>query len=75
MVSTNSYEDYDSESCDDCCNDKISEYQSALEEANNNIEEANSMIEAAKYYAWETYDEMGEALDSLETVDTVSEPY
>lgn len=40
------------------------DYQSALEEANYNIEEA-------KYYSWESYDEMGEALDNLETV---SEP-
>ncbi|OGI46714.1 hypothetical protein A2121_02000 [Candidatus Nomurabacteria bacterium GWB1_40_6] len=29
---------------------------------------ANSNIEDAKWYAWESYDEMGDALDNLETV-------
>lgn len=53
---------------------RLSNYQFALEGANNNIEEANSMIEDAKYYAWESYDEMGDALDNLGTVDTVLEP-
>jgi len=50
------------------------EYKNALEEANNNIDEANSMIEEAKWYSWERYEEMGDALDSLYTIDTVSEP-
>lgn len=36
-------------------------YQEALQEANSNIEDA-------KYSAWESYDEMGYALDNLETV-------
>ena len=43
---------------------RISDFETALEEANDNIENAKS-------YAWESYEEMGEALDSL---DTVSEP-
>lgn len=52
----------------------ITEYQSALEEANNNIEEANSTIEDAQGYTWSSYEDMGYALDNLETVETVSEP-
>lgn len=48
--------------------------KSALEEANSNIEEANDNITGAQYYAWESYEEMGDALDNLNTVDTVSEP-
>lgn len=47
----------------------------ALDEANTNIEQANSNIEEAQYYTWESYDEMGYALESLETVDTVDSPY
>jgi hypothetical protein len=43
----------------------VDEYQSALEEANSNIENAQS-------YAWSDYEEMGYALDNLQTV---SEPY
>ncbi len=54
--------------------DNIDGYSNALDEANSNIEEANSIIEDAKGYAWESYDDMGYALESLETVDTVSEP-
>lgn len=52
----------------------VSSYSYALDEANNNIEEANSSIEDAQGYAWSSYDEMGWALDNLETVDTVSNP-
>lgn len=37
-------------------------YSDALDQANSNIEDAQS-------YAWESYDEMGYALDSLETVE------
>lgn len=54
--------------------DQLSEYESALSEANDNIEEANSIIEDAQSYAWSDYDEMGYALDNLETVDTVYGP-
>ncbi|MBI2448623.1 hypothetical protein HYV44_03680 [Candidatus Microgenomates bacterium] len=54
--------------------DTIDEYRSALSEANDNIEQANSIIEDAKWYTWESYDDMGYALDSMDTVDTVSEP-
>lgn len=55
--------------------DRLDEYQSALSEANDNIDSANSNIEDAQGYAWSSYEEMGEALDNLSTVDTVSEPY
>ena len=55
--------------------ESISQYQSALSEANDNIEEANSIIEDAQGYAWSSYEDMGYALDNLSTVDTVSEPW
>ena len=55
--------------------DRLSEYQSALNYANENIEEANSIIEDAQSYAWSDYYDMGYALDDMYTVDTVSEPY
>lgn len=42
--------------------DMLSEYEEALNQANNNIEEAS-------WYAWESYEDMGYALESLETVD------
>lgn len=32
------------------------------------LDQANSNIHDAKYYAWESYDEMGEALEGLEEV-------
>lgn len=54
--------------------DEVDEYQYALERANENIEEANSNIEDARNYAWSTYDEMGDILDNLDTVDTISAP-
>lgn len=54
--------------------ERIEEYRQALEDANNNIEEANSNIEEAKSNAWETYEDMGNALDNIDTVDTISEP-
>lgn len=55
--------------------DTVYSYEDALSEANSNIEQCNANIEDAQVYAWESYDEMGEALDYLETVDTVDEPY
>lgn len=51
---------------------ELRNYESALDEANDNIEQANSYIEEAQWYAWESYEEMGEALDNLQTVDTVT---
>jgi len=51
----------------------LQSYKNALEEANNNIEEANYIIEEARGYAWENYEDMGYALESLNTVNTVYE--
>ncbi len=56
------------------CQFSLDDYQSALEEANQNIDEANSVIEDAQGYAWSSYQEMGDALGNLYTVNTVSEP-
>lgn len=50
------------------------EYDYSLNQANDNIEEANSIIEDAQGYAWSSYEEMGEALENLSTVDTVRAP-
>jgi hypothetical protein len=52
----------------------VEDYSHALNEANDNIEEANSNIEDAQSYAWSDYEDMGNALESLSTVDTVSSP-
>ncbi len=51
---------------------ELSNYEYALEEANNNIEELNSIIEDAQDYAWSSYEEMGEALDNLYILDAVN---
>lgn len=45
----------------DSCTDEKDEYISALDEANNNISNA-------KYSTWESYDDMGYALEGLEEV-------
>lgn len=42
--------------------DKTNSYSDALDQANSNIEDAQS-------YAWSSYDDMGDALDNLETVE------
>lgn len=47
----------------------------AIDEANNNIEEANSNIENAKFEVWESYEDMGYALDGLETIYTVEKTW
>lgn len=41
---------------------RASSYSDALDQANSNIEDAQS-------YAWSSYDDMGYALDNLETVE------
>ncbi len=41
---------------------EVSSYSDALDQANSNIEDAQS-------YAWSSYDDMGYALDNLETVE------
>jgi len=59
---------------DSACFESLEEYKDKLHEANHTIEDLNYKIEEAKSSAWEDYDEMGEALDSLETIDPISEP-
>ncbi|MFA5838747.1 MAG: hypothetical protein WC849_02315 [Candidatus Paceibacterota bacterium] len=41
---------------------KVNSYSDALDQANSSIEDAQS-------YAWSSYDDMGYALDNLETVE------
>jgi hypothetical protein len=41
---------------------KVNSYSDALEQANSNIDDA-------KGYAWSSYEDMGYALDNLETVE------
>lgn len=55
-------------------NDLAISYDGALAEANSTIEEANDAIETAKYDAWNDYDSMGDALDTLDTFDTIAVP-
>lgn len=58
----------------DSCDEIVSEYKDKLDEANEKINNLNSAIEDAKSSAWESYDEMGNALDNLETEEPVDEP-
>lgn len=44
------------------CRNELVQYQDALEQANNNIDDA-------KGYKWNDYEDMGYALDSLDTVE------
>jgi len=55
----------------DYLNEKAKDYRWALSKANANIEEANSYIEDAQSHAWSNYEEMGQTLENLQTVDTV----
>lgn len=43
-------------------NNKVNSYSDALDQANSNIDDA-------KGYAWSSYDDMGYALDNLETIE------
>jgi len=57
------YDDYDySQANLDQCESSVEDYQYT-------IDDANYMIEEAKSYAWENYDDMGYALENLETID------
>ena len=49
--------------------DEAAYWYSEAENTQEALDQANRNIEDAKYYAWESYDEMGEALDYLETVE------
>ena len=50
------------------------DYSSALEDAASSIEEANSQISDAQWYAWSSYEEMGETLDNLYEVNDADNP-
>lgn len=65
---------YESQERVDELEQEVEDYADALFEANNNIENLNNQIEDAKYNAWATYDEMGEALDNLYTERTIDAP-
>lgn len=53
---------YDAETArTDDLENRISDLQGALEEANSEIEEAKS-------YSWQSYEEMGEALENLDSI-------
>lgn len=52
-------------------NEEVDYLSGLVDEANNSIEEANSVIEEAQDYAWSSYEDMGYALDSMYTVDTI----
>jgi hypothetical protein len=51
--------------------DNLDVCEQSLHVANENIDDANDYILNAKDYAWSSYDDMGEALEGLETVDNV----
>lgn len=53
----------------------VEKYKRALLDANTTIDELNDEIHEAKTYQWETYDEMGDALESLEEKDNVDIRY
>lgn len=59
----------------DICEYTLDEYKTALSEANDNIETANSSISDAQMYSGATYYEMVDAIDNLQEVETVDEPY
>jgi len=48
--------------------DQISELESDLEDYKTALSEANDRIRDANYYAWSSYEEMGDALDDLNEV-------
>lgn len=68
------YDDEEYDYSEDVCEERIGEWRSALEEANEKIDNLNSRIEDAQYYSGESYEEMVDALDGLETEDNVYEP-
>jgi len=70
----NNYSEFKKESLSNLnsCKSDLSSADDTIDEANDNIDQANSNIEDAQGYAWSDYDDMGYALDNLETVDNVS---
>lgn len=59
----------------DICEYTLEEYKTALSEANDNIETANSSMSDAQMYSGATYYEMVDAIDNLQEVETVDEPF
>ena len=55
--------------------DTVSSYDDALNNANDNIDQANTDINDAKSNAWSDYDTMGQTLDNLQDIETVTAPY
>jgi len=51
--------------------EKINACNWAVDEANDNIEKGNDMIWEARGSAWASYEEMGNALDNLNEIETV----
>ncbi len=52
----------------DSLNDEVSSLESEKNSYSDALDEANSNIEDAQSYAWSSYEEMGDALDNLSTV-------
>lgn len=48
--------------------DEIEGLEYEVEEYKYALQEANQQIEYAKYYTWESYEDMGNALENLTTV-------
>lgn len=67
VLQWNNYNDLKKESLAD-----MRECESNLNIASDYIDQANSNIEDAQGYAWSSYEDMGWALDNLETVDNIS---
>lgn len=53
------------------CESSLYRYENALDEANSNIDELNQNVKNAKYSAWESYENMGNSLEDLETVNNI----
>lgn len=69
---TPKYEDFSAKEWSDryyACQSNLSDTEDELGDYEYALNRANSSIEDAKSYAWESYYDMGEALDYLETVD------
>lgn len=47
---------------------ELEQKETELQEEQEKVEEANSRIRDAKFYEWESYDDMGDALEELSEV-------
>lgn len=52
----------------------LKDYEKALEEANNRIDEVNSDIRTAKMSVGDSFEEMQDALNNLDTVGNIAKP-